>query len=300
MRALVVTPSSPATLAISEVAAPTVAPDQALVTVRAAAVNRGERTRLASAAEGTIFGWDVAGVIADPAALAPTFDRGARVVGMALAGGGWAEQVGLRECDLAEIPSRISFEAATTLPVAGLTAYRALKFHSNLLGAQVLITGASGAVGWFAVQLATLAGAEVSVLVRDESSASELQNLGAAHVIAGEAELAGPKRFDFVLDAVGGDVTSQVLRTMRSAAEVVVVGNLAASTGLLTPGAIVVAGVSVRGYRLAVDAITRPLGDDLAKLLAWAVSGLYQPLRRWRRSISHRSDSQWRRCKVQQ
>ena len=67
---------------------------------------------------------------------------------------------------LAELPDGVSFEQASTLPVAGLTAFRALELGGFVLGRRVLVTGASGGVGRFAIQLAKLGGAHVTAVAR--------------------------------------------------------------------------------------------------------------------------------------
>jgi len=241
--------------------------------VRASSVNRGERTRLANAKDGTIFGWDVAGTVVCSGILATTFAPGARVVGLAGAGGGWAERVSVRCDDLAAIPAAVSDESATTLPVAGLTAYRGLKTARSLLGARVLVLGAGGAVGWFGVQLAAMAGAHVSAMVRDHRSEPGVSDLGADQVLVGDQALAAAEEFDFVLDTIGGDATAWAVAKVRPFGKVLVVGNLASSTGLLTAGGIVAAGVLVQGYRLVIDAVANPLGADLAQLLSWVAAG---------------------------
>jgi NADPH:quinone reductase len=89
---------------------------------------------------------------------------------------------------------------AATLPTAGLTALRALDLAGAQLAKRVLVTGATGGVGQYAVQLAALAGANVTALVRDvEKSRDQLRSLGAANVVD-----AVEGHFDTVVDAVGG------------------------------------------------------------------------------------------------
>jgi NADPH:quinone reductase-like Zn-dependent oxidoreductase len=113
--------------------------------------------------------------------------------------GAWAELAAVSTDTLAELPDGVSFETAATLPVAGMTALRALEVGGFVLGKRVLVTGASGGVGRFAIQLAKLAGAHVTASARRTGGLAEL---GADEVVeAVEAE--GPD-FDVILDAVGG------------------------------------------------------------------------------------------------
>lgn len=113
--------------------------------------------------------------------------------------GAWAELVAVDTGLLAELPDRVSFEQAATLPVAGLTALRALEIGDFVLGKRVLVTGASGGVGRFAIQLAKLAGAHVTALARRTAGRSEL---GADEIIE-TLEPEGPT-FEVIIDAVGG------------------------------------------------------------------------------------------------
>jgi NADPH:quinone reductase-like Zn-dependent oxidoreductase len=101
---------------------------------------------------------------------------------------------------MAPIPSQVSDAQAAALPTAGLTALRVLEVGGLVLGKRVLVTGATGGVGRMAVQLAYLAGAQVTALVRDPAaSAGVLRRLGAAVVTA---ELGGD--FDVIVEGVGG------------------------------------------------------------------------------------------------
>lgn len=215
MRALVADRSSVSGVSVKEAPEPQAGPDEALVEVHAVSLNRGEVRRMPQREEGTIPGWDVAGVVIEGP------QQGTRVVGLADEGA-WAERVAVPTNRIAPLPDDVSFDAASTLPVAGLTAIRALEVGGPLLGRRVLVTGAAGGVGRFAVQLAHRAGAHVTGVVRTLERGAGLKELGADELITELAPEGEP--FDLLLDAVGGASLAAALTRVGRKGTVVAFG----------------------------------------------------------------------------
>ncbi len=218
MKALVATGRGGAEL--REVPEPEPGHGDVLIEVAATSLNRGELNRLRGAAEGWRPGWDIAGTVLEATAGGP--GPGARVVGMA-DGAGWAERIALPASRVAELPGGVGFEQAAALPTAAVTALRLLRLDPAPLGRRVVITGAAGGVGRFAVQLARRSGAETWAVVGRPERAAGLAELGADHVVVGIDELKGP--FDLILDAVGGDTMPRLAMLLGRTGLLVVYGN---------------------------------------------------------------------------
>ncbi|MEQ3540276.1 zinc-binding dehydrogenase [Pseudonocardia tropica] len=237
MDALVVDHAAPGLLRLAPVPDPSPAPHEALVRVAAASVNPGEVRALGGAPAGSVHGWEASGTVVAPAADGSGPAAGSPVVTVG-AGGGWAELRAVPTSLLGAVPAGLPVDhaALATLPVAGGSALRALRDSGPLLGRRVLVTGATGGVGRYAVQLAALGGAEVVATARDAAAADELRRLGATAVLNDPSELDGP--VDAVVDTVGGPVLVEAFAALGSDGTLVSVGRASGRDAVLPADAL--------------------------------------------------------------
>jgi NADPH:quinone reductase-like Zn-dependent oxidoreductase len=189
---------------------------------------------------------------------------------------GWAERVPVPARAVAALSDRVSFEQAATLPVAGLTALRALREGGAVLGRNVLVTGATGGVGQFAVQLARAAGATVTAQVSSPSRETEGRELGAHRVVTSlqDPDL-GP--FHLVLDGVGGDLLAQAVHRMAPGGVLVAYGRVgnAASQVSISDFYRQAWNAKIIGFISPVPEETK--GEDLAILAGLVADGRLRP-----------------------
>ncbi|MBO1414544.1 zinc-binding dehydrogenase [Streptomyces sp. FH025] len=227
MRALLVDSSAPGRLSLGTAPDPEPAPHQALIRVTATSLNYGEVAfGLDSAPDGAVLGWDAAGVVERAAANGSGPAAGTQVVTL-MPDGAWAE---LRAVDtdlIGVAPDGVDPAALATIPVAGVTALRALHRIGPLLGRTVLVTGATGGVGRFTVQLARAAGAYVIASTgAPERDGALLRRLG-AHEVVGAPEEAAARPVDGVVDLVGGPRLVEAYETLGEGGTLVAVGHSA-------------------------------------------------------------------------
>ena len=237
--------------------------------VKAISLNLGEVKRARRSEPDTLLGWDVAGVVTETAADGSGPDVGTRVVGV-MNTGAWAEMAAVETAWMAPVPDGVTLATAATLPVAGLTALYALEQAGQLLGRRVLVTGASGGVGLFAIQLAKLSGATVTALIRREETRGLVTGAGADHVVVGEtgdaASAHGP--YHCILDSVGGQVLADCLQQVARGGVLVNFGISAGESATIDVGAFFRTGRSrYYGLYLFTEFGRRPARDGLRVLL---------------------------------
>lgn len=233
MRAIVVDNTGPEVLGIAEVPDPVPAPHEALIRVTAASLNYGEvahahgrqDNKLPPFPDGLVLGNDASGIVERAAEDGSGPAVGTPVVSIGGVGA-WAELRAVPTAALGLAPADADLGALSTVPVAGLSALRGLKRIGNLLGKRVLVTGATGGVGRYAIQLAHIAGAEVVASTSNvDAFGTELRSLGAHEVVSAPSQVDGP--VDGVLDQVGGQQLVDAFRTLAPHGVLVSVGHSA-------------------------------------------------------------------------
>jgi NADPH:quinone reductase-like Zn-dependent oxidoreductase len=212
--------------------------DEVLVRVHAAGVGRDVwhimtglpyPIRLAGyglrAPKNPVIGSDVAGVVEAVGTNVSRFQPGDEVFGIGK--GSYAEYVCAREDKLAHKPTNLSFEQAAVVAIMGSTALQALRDHGKVRqGQEVLIIGASGGVGTYAVQIAKAFGAHVSGVCSTQK-VEMVRSIGADHVIDYTQEDFADvhdQRYDLILDIGGNSSLSRLRRALASLGTLVIVG----------------------------------------------------------------------------
>jgi NADPH:quinone reductase-like Zn-dependent oxidoreductase len=179
---------------------------------------------------------------------------------------------------LAALPDAVPFELAATLPVAAGTAACALSKGPQKPGRRVLVTGASGGVGVYAIQLAALAGDEVTAAIRNPDHEPLVRRLGAAQVTVG-AELAGDiGPFDLILESVGGRVLGTALGLLAPGGTCVVFGASERAVTEFDASKFRAGGTTLYGLSMFWEMQFEPPAVILARLAALAAEGKLDPV----------------------
>ncbi|MEV6029339.1 zinc-binding dehydrogenase [Streptomyces sp. NPDC052036] len=279
MHALIHDPDAPRGIRLGEAPEPVPGSSQALVEVRAVALNFGELAYISDFRKpGEVPGSDAAGVVVKAAADGSGPAVGSRVATVGWSDG-WAELRAVDTGELAVVPEGLDLGAAATLPVAGVTALRALRRLGPVVGRRVLVTGASGGVGRFAVQLAARAGAEVVAAVGSPARGEGLRELGASEVVVGLDGVTAP--VFGVLENVGGPLLAQAYSLVEVGGSVQSIGKAS-----LEPSTIDFEAERLRGGGRGIEVFTigSGLGPDIAYLVGELAAGRLDPQIGWRGS----------------
>ena len=224
---------SPDLLLLDEIDKPSVGEDQALIRVHASSINAHDwhmlrgKPYLARLSEGLRtpktreIGLDVAGVVEEVGSAVAHVKPGDRVFGSRF--GAFAEYVSGK--NMVPMPDGLSFEQAAAVPTAGQTALQALRDHGQLrAGQHVLVNGAGGGVGTFAVQIAKALGADVTA-VTGTTNVGLMRSIGADDVLDYSRDdfTRGEKRYDVIVDIGGTPSLSRIRRVLRPNGRLVMV-----------------------------------------------------------------------------
>lgn len=222
---------------LAQVARPHIAANEILVQVRAAGLDRGTWHLMAGrpyllrilgfgvrAPKNRVPGLDVAGTVAAVGSAVTRFTTGDEVFGISR--GAFAEYAAVREDKLSKKPAGLPFEQAAVVPISAGTALQALTDAGRVRrGHRVLVIGASGGVGSYAVQLAKAFGAEVTG-VCSTAKLALVRSLGADHVIdyARQDFADGISRYDLIVDIAGNTSLSRLRGVLTPTGTLVIVG----------------------------------------------------------------------------
>jgi NADPH:quinone reductase-like Zn-dependent oxidoreductase len=208
-------------LVLTDVPTPTIARDEVLVKVRSTAVNHLDLVEASGAARQVlpidlpwIPGHEFSGVVEQIGTDVAGWGPGDAVFGATTRAGAYAEYLAVKASAIARKPSNLSFEEAASVPVAAETAWQGIFTHAHLeKGQTILIQGGAGAVGAYAVQLASHAGATV-IATASGGDEAYLKSIGASRVVdyrAAQFEKVLGEKVDVVFDLVRGDTQKSFL-----------------------------------------------------------------------------------------
>jgi NADPH:quinone reductase-like Zn-dependent oxidoreductase len=282
---------SAAVLEAQEIETPQIGADEVLLRVRAAGVNPADWAvmnglpYIARPVYGLprpktrVRGTDVAGVVEAVGSGVTRFLPGDEVFGSS--NGSYAELAAAAEDAVALKPANLTFEQAASVPMAGLVALQAVRDHGNVRARQkVLINGASGGIGTFAVQIAKSLGAEVTGVCRT-SNMEMVRSIGADHVVdyTWEDFTRSEQRYDFILDNVSNHSLSELRRALTPTGTLVPNGGRFDNRWFASGGRVVSAHVLKRfvSHRLRPFLVSFNL-DDLVALKELIEAGKVTPV----------------------
>ncbi|MEV4129970.1 zinc-binding dehydrogenase [Nocardia sp. NPDC049707] len=295
-------------LRLDYVPRPEIGADDVLIEIAAAGLNRHELFVIDahSGDDAKIVGADAVGTV-----IAAGIDAGQELVGrrmvvnpclgwtdpddvpqvpIILGGpvqGTFAEYVRVPADNVHPVPQHLSDIEAAALPLAGLTAYRALFTKGNLRpGDHVVITGATGGAGTMALSMAVAVGAEVTVVTRHHSKAAQARTLGAAHVVVGAADfdehLHAPA--DLVLDSVGAFSFPAAIRAVRPGGRIV-------SFGATTAPDITLSLRDLFFRQISLEGTSMGSAPEFARMLAFVTDYEIRPVVHAYRPLSEAPDA---------
>jgi NADPH:quinone reductase-like Zn-dependent oxidoreductase len=262
-------------LVFNDVPAPTIARDEILVKIKSTTVNHVDLVK----ASGTVRqilpielpwipGHEFSGIVEQSGSDVKAWAPGVAVFGATTGMGAYAEYLAVKAAAIAKKPSNLSFEEAASVPVAAQTAWEGIFTHGHLeKGQTILIHAGAGAVGAYAVQLASHAGAIVVATASGDDEAY-VKSIGASHVInyhEAQFEKVLREKVDVVFDLIGGDTQKRSFLVLKEG------GHLVATTQPVSQDETARYRVSGAMMRLA------PSADDLGRIAQLLEEGTIRP-----------------------
>jgi len=262
-------------LVFNDVSTPAIARDEILVKIRSAAVNHLDLVKASGTARQIlpidlpwIPGHEFSGVVEQTGSDVAAYAPGDAVFAANETGGAYAEYLAVKPAAIARKPSNLSFEEAASVPVASQTAWQGLFTHGHLeKGQTILIHGGAGAVGAYAVQLASHAGATVIATASADDEAY-LNSIGASQVLdyrEAQFEKILREKVDVVFDLVGGDAQKRSFLVLKEGGHLVSAVQPVSQEGAATHR---VSGVMMR---------LAPSGDVLSRIGRLLEEGTIRP-----------------------
>jgi len=276
MNAVVRDKSAPQLVAFKDIQQPSANDSQLLIKVEASSINRGELSLLNNRHDGWMPGQDFAGTVVASSSNKNDIEIGTRVVGLAQ-GGAWSEYLTVASTDATTLPEAVSFQEAAALPMAGLTAYRTIRKAGSLLGKSVLITAGGGGVGAYQTQIAALAGASVTSVIRDKELREKMRARLPGHEIISAIDKTS-QQFDIIFESIGGEMLTDAIKKLKENGKIIMFGNTSEKKSSIDlfdfmPGHENGQLITYMSY-----ADTAPIDKDLATLLDYVTAGSLQCL----------------------
>lgn len=284
---------APEVLHLADIATPEVGAKEVLIRVMAAGVNPGDWAIMSGVPyiarpfplygmrrpKIAVRGTDVAGVVEAIGAGVTRFQLGDEIFGWC--SGAFADFAVASEDSIALKPANLTFDQAAAVPMSGSVALQALRDHGHVqAGQKVLINGASGGIGTFAVQIAKSLGAEVTGVCRTENI-DLVRSIGADHVIDYTREdfTASGERFDFILDNATNRSISDLRRALTATGMLVPNGGGFGNRWFASAGRLMKATMSFRfGGRRLGRFLVSPNHADLVVLKDMIEAGTLTPI----------------------
>lgn len=261
MKAAVITqPGAPDALQWQDYTSPQPGKEEVLIEVKAAGINRADVAQrqgkypAPAGVPADIPGLEVAGVVISCGEGVTQWKRGDKVCAL-LAGGGYAEQVTVKEGQCLPVPEGYSFAAAASLPEAIFTVWSNI-FQRGALqpGETLLVHGGSSGIGVTAIQLAHALGSKVIVTVGSAEKGAACIALGADHYInyktADFEEVLATEGIDVILDMVGGEYFPKNIRVLREEGRLVYINTMGGNRVELDLGLVMRKRLSITGSTL--------------------------------------------------